>query len=238
MTGICTFTLDPVTGKAVGNVDVEFNSYRYSKGRKISEDIKLGRTDADGWLGQIASRQEYLRGQYIAKKGASLYVSPNTALPTYYKSHSEDRSYSADGYTSLALYRPGDRMEFAFVVSSILNNDSRLEQEARLRAILKDANYSPVDTLDLTSDSYGRVYGAFTLPKAGLTGLFSIDLEIHPDTDDEDSVGSVSFTVSDYKLPTYYVEVTSVKKDYPAKGDVTLGDVCVHIAIFLLPVRK
>lgn len=216
-------TLDPVTGKAVGNVDVEFNSYRYSKGRKISEDIKLGRTDADGWLGQIASRPEYLRGRYIAKKGASLYVSPNTALPTYYKSHSEDRSYSADGYTSLALYRPGDRVEFAFVVSSILNNDSSLEQEARLRAILKDANYSPVDTLDLTSDSYGRVYGAFILPKAGLTGRFSIDLEIHPDTDEEDSVGSVSFTVSDYKLPTYYVEVTSVKKDYPAKGDVTLG---------------
>ena len=33
---------------------------------------------------------------------------------------------------------------------------------------------------------------------------------------------AVEFEVSDYKLPTFRVQLDPVEKDYPSKGDVTL----------------
>ena len=70
----------------------------------------------------------------------------------------------------------------------------------------------------LTTDRFGRVNGAFVIPKGQLTGHYSIQFK-----SEGKFIGAVGFEVSDYKLPTFKVEITAVANDTPVKGAVTVS---------------
>ena len=99
------------------------------------------------------------------------------------------------------------------VVYESENGKNAIAGGQQVTAVLRDANYQEVDTLILTTDSWGRAESSFTLPSDALTGNFSITL-----SDGQRSVAARRFMVSDYKLPTFTVEVTGVER--PARpGD-------------------
>lgn len=129
------------------------------------------------------------------------------------------RRYSAELYTDLPLYHPGDSVGFAALVYSLRDRDYRTESALECEATLYDANRQPVgDTLRLVTDRFGRVSGSFLLPSDGrLNGSYSIRLS------SQDVTARVSFTVSDYKLPSFEVKVTDAATDTPVKGAVTLS---------------
>lgn len=130
-------------------------------------------------------------------------------------------------YTDLPLYHQGDSVTWASI--SYVENPSGGEEPLTNRsmtAYLRDANYQPVDTIETITDDWGRATGKFVIPKDRLTGQYTIYLTPTVDDDfDSTPMVAASFTVSDYKLPTFDVTITSVARNTPTMGSFTVRGV-------------
>lgn len=156
-----------------------------------------------------------------ATKGTDRYAQP-CYLPYFYTPEHHD-SYMVQGNTDLAIYHPGDTVRWGAVVQHYsTKKPSVVAPGIVVKVSLRDANYEVKDTLLVTSDEFGRIEGSFAIPTEGLTGNYSLVFQNSNEKDQWNSYGSTTFMVSDYKLPTYELQVTDVLRDYPAKGDVTL----------------
>lgn len=199
------WAVDANTGAPLQDVTVSINPAPYRMGSVTN---KVGVTDAEGAL-VLADRN----GVVVAAKGDDKY-----AVPMHIYSYNYDRPdkwvMAASGYSSLPLYHQGDTVEWAAVCYEYKGGLNRPYAGQEVKAVLYDANSMPVDTLDVTTDRFGRVAGAFVLPSDGLTGRFQIAVN--------GQWNIVNFEVSDYKLPTFKVAKPAVEQDAPAKGDVTV----------------
>ena len=194
---------DAVTGSPVADADIYFRPWSR---RRQSAPLQ-GSTDK---LGEKAlAIKEY--GLLSVRKGNDIF-SPGVSVSTPYSS---DRSVSLDiaVFTSLGLYRPGDEMDFAIVAYENHPLERKIAPGRRVGVELRDANYQPVDTIFLTTDSWGRAEGKFTLPSVGLTGNFQLRAGETPGASTEiDYNGYKSFMVSDYKLPTFELKTVAVNR--------------------------
>lgn len=200
------YALDAMSGAPVKGAKITLNPRNSKK-----QAINLGLTNS---LGSVDSRQSGIATMTVANDhfASPLWIyaderqSDNTLNERWYP--------STAGYSSLPLYHPGDTVGWMAIVYEYRNSDHRPIADKEVLAILRDANRLPVDSLRLTSDGFGRVAGSFALPADGLTGRFTISLDKYP--------GAISFTVSDYKLPTFRVVLEQVENDFPTAGDATL----------------
>lgn len=201
--------VNPMTGAPVADAEIV-----YKGNATPSPASKPIKTDREG-MARIGSD----RGQYYVKKGTDIFASPTSV----WRSRSESgRSYNICALTDLAIYRPGDTVSWNIVTQSYSLGSARVEPDAKVKAILYDANNMPLDTAETSTDEWGRAEGQFNLPKTGLTGRYSIRFSLTEEGKSKYSGGYAGFTVSDYKLPTYFIEVTDILRDSPQKGDVTL----------------
>jgi len=193
--------INPFTGQPVENADVK---YQHSRGRATT--IKtLGISDKDGFV-----RNDGINDLMLVQKGNDRYSIPEWIWTS---SDNMESQFNVFGETDLALYRPGDTVKWVGVAYRSTRNTHNLVNGKKISAILYNANYQAIDTLDCVSDDFGRISGEFLLPENELTGNYRIKF---------DNYGSVFFMVSDYKLPTYYIEVLTVQTGVPEAGAVTL----------------
>lgn len=200
------WVMDAKTGAPVSdaNITIYNNVYAY---RKQPKAVSVGKTGADG------SKVYDVSGEAVVEKDGdkyamSLYVSNNNFRP-------QDKwQPSAVGFPALPLYHPGDTVEWTAVCYEFMNSAQRPRRNVEITAVMHGASYEPIDTLKLVTDPYGRVNGTFAIPKECLTGHFMISIDEYS--------SAVGFEVSDYKLPTFRVQLDPVEKNYPSKGDVTL----------------
>ncbi|MDE7406803.1 MAG: hypothetical protein K2M76_00160, partial [Muribaculaceae bacterium] len=145
---------------------------------------------------------------------------PEMHVWNYMSTDNTDNSHlDAQIFTSLAIYRPGDKVDFAGVVyrTDAANHTLHVAAHTRAAVVLTDANHQQVDTIELTTDEFGRIESTFILPKDGLTGNYGIHLY-----SDSRSIGNSYFTVSDYKMPTFEITSPAIERGVPAKGDVRI----------------
>lgn len=199
------WAMDAETGAPLPGVTVSLNPAPYRSGSVAK---RVGVTDSIGSL-KVSDKN----GMAVAALGADKY-----AMPLYLYNYNYDRPdkwvMRAQGYPSLPLYHPGDSMEWVAVCYEYKGGLNRPYDNKDVTAVLYDANRMPVDTLRLVTDRFGRVSGGFRLPDDGLTGTFSVAVD--------DSRYALSFTVSDYKLPSFRVLQPKAEQDAPATGDVTV----------------
>lgn len=204
--------VNPGTGAPVNKATVNRLSGNY-RNRTVAEAYT---TDSEGTV-KLTDEG----GQYYVKKGTDTFATPVSS--SSYLRYDKERVYRVCPLTDLAIYHPGDTVCWNIVSQSYLRGRSRVEPSIEVRAILHDANYARIDTVEVTTDDWGRAEGSFVLPNDGLTGQFSIEFRLlDQNKSTRNMAGNVYFTVSDYKLPTYYVEVTDIVRDTPDKGGVTL----------------
>ncbi|MDE6297622.1 MAG: hypothetical protein K2L89_07215 [Muribaculaceae bacterium] len=115
-------------------------------------------------------------------------------------------------FTDLSIYHPGDSIGFVTTVYTRLNQTLKAASGKEIRAILMDANYQKLDTIQLKTDSFGRANGKFRLPTDGLLGNWSVQI-----SDDKNNITQTFFDVSEYKSPTFYVTTQGVE------GEIELG---------------
>jgi len=112
--------------------------------------------------------------------------------------------------TDLGVYRPGDTMRFAAIVYNT-GKASKPIANLTVKAVVSDANRKEIASMDLVTDAFGRVDSLVTLPTGGLTGRFTISIK---EAANGNSIESSTFMVSEYKAPTFYVELDEKKSDF------------------------
>ncbi|MCM1297582.1 MAG: hypothetical protein NC311_18750, partial [Muribaculaceae bacterium] len=197
------YVSDIITGKPIEGV----NATAIYNNRPILPPVT---TNCNGF----ANLPDYKKNYNLKLSKGEDQALPRLNVPGFYKS---SKRLSSSVLTSLPVYHPGDSASWVAVVYSTENSVSHVAENRRVKMTLRDANYQVIDTISAVTDKFGRVNASVKLPTNGLTGNFSININC-----ENKNIGHGSFMVSDYKLPTFSVEVTGIKQNLPEKGDVTI----------------
>lgn len=184
---------------------------------------RLGKTDSDGVLvfDTPKSENRYI-SRYISLSYQGVTYDLNKKLDVNpYAPVEESDSYDIQIMTDRAIYHPGDSISWAAVLGMKKKGktEGTVLSGKDVTVKLFDANYKLVDTISVTTDSNGRVYGTFATKKGGLTGDYTIQVV------NKDRSRTTTIMVSDFKAPTIEAEIKSVRRDVPAPGAVTLEGV-------------
>lgn len=197
------WVVDATTGVPVKDADIYFRPWSR---RKLAAPL-AGKTDESGE--KPLAIDEY--GLLSVVKGYDRYAPGLSASTT--DDIDESPELYVELFTSLGLYRPGDEVDFALVAYDKHPLDREIAVGRRIGVELRDANFQAVDTLYVTTDSWGRAVGEFTLPNTGLTGSFQLRAGEAPGASRVIGfAGSTSFMVSDYKLPTFELKTLAVNR--------------------------
>ncbi len=197
--------VNPLTGKPISDADIYEESNRRS-----GTDKKIATTDMNGY----AEIKNANRNIYAQKDGDKSSTEP------FYKTYTEGMTdFHASCFTDLPVYHPGDTVKWNAIVYANTNQSQQLVANYGFTVTIKDANYRTISTTSATSDEWGRISGLFGIPADGLTGNYRIQIG----NDNSKNIASCMFTVSDYKLPTFYTEVTGIEINTPTAGTVTIN---------------
>ena len=222
VTDIATFTIvrndhnnrlvavDINTGKPLSDVTI-----LTAKGKLV------GTTSTDGTL--AITRRTNAKGDITLTNGEELTAVKDNdryGLPIYYNIL-ENRSYSnesAEVYTDLGVYRPGETIHWAAIVYNTADKGRSVLSGKGIEAIFMDSNREPIDTVMLTTDEFGRIEGTFLVPKDRMNGNFQIQLKEKGQQGSRIAWHSVS--VSEYKTPTFEVTFPDARRSYVAGQSV------------------
>ena len=136
---------------------------------------------------------------YNVSKGDDHYA-PATSF--YRNTYSGAGANTADVFTDLGIYRPGETVQWAAIVYHHDHESRQVEANREVFITVKDANWKIVDEQTATTDAYGRVEGKTVIAEGRLLGRYYVSVGLKKGGD----IGSKYFNVSEYKTPTFYVE--------------------------------
>ncbi len=189
------YAVNSSTGKPMPGITVSGKSYNRDNYSLV------GVTGDDGSLRKPVGSDRSLK----LSKGD---IAVTFDAPWTYR-HTPDKEWNTHAvfYTSLPLYHHGDSVEWAVVAYRSFNGRNETLKNKRLTIRINGANDAKVDSVVVTTDDTGRASGMTRLPSDGLSGHFRAVI-----SDGTGPCGWGSFIVNDYKLPTFRVEVTDVKR--------------------------
>lgn len=130
----------------------------------------------------------------------------------YYGANKQNTRTTVDLFTDRPIYRPGQKVEVSGIAYTRTADEMHTEKAFRAKLTLYSANYKELDSLLVETDDYGMFSGSFTLPKTVMPGTFRLQLKGGSvDT-------SMSFSVEEYKRPTFTATTSPVTTAY-ALGD-------------------
>lgn len=183
--------------------------------------INVGTTGDEGYLTfhtPKAIGKNYTRNPLmLSDKTGSVFYDYHIGIGSYVP-ESRDNWIAGDIMVSRPVYHPGDTVGWSAVVveKSFKPVSSDLVKNMSLRAVLRDANMTPIDTIDVTTDEYGRASGSFAIPSDLLPGRFNIWL-----THGRQRIATASVMVSDFKAPVF--ELKDVEINYTDTAYVLTG---------------
>ncbi len=114
-----------------------------------------------------------------------------------------------------AIYRPGQRVYFKAIAISEEDKKSTVIANQKIRIQVTDTNNEKVHTTELSTNEYGSVHGEFKLPETGITGNFNIIAVLeNPKNRKKNSNATISFSVEEYKRPTFEVSFLPATEIY------------------------
>lgn len=214
-----TLVVNPQTGRPIADATVR----KFSNKGVLLETYK---TDNNGTV-TLGNTSGTLRAQL----GDDKFAAPLYNSQVYV--NNKATRYRVQPFTDRALYRQSDTVRWCAVADAFTQGKNTVLPGCELTAVLRDANFQPVDTAKAVTDKFGRAEGSFVVPSSGLTGNFVIQITAQSGQKTL-SRGNASFMVSDYKLPTFRIDSLKAIVDTPAKGSVRLTGRAVTYAGFPL----
>lgn len=132
-----------------------------------------------------------------------------------YKRDGAKEKMMARVLTNLSLLRPGENLEFAGALYKGNQFAISAFPEAEANVKLMNANWQEVDSVSVKADEFGRVSGAFSIPKSGLLGKYTIVL-----SHDGEQLAYASVDVADYVAPTFIVDLKSNSVDFSTDDEI------------------
>lgn len=197
--------VDFYSGKPVKNARIDL---MYEVDRSSSEQADhLGKTNSDGVLPYTINHNGYLRVQH---EGIDYTFDEEISVYNYRERYSNSRyNKRATVLTDRPLYHLGDSVNWAVVVAENDGVNQHLFAGIDLVVNLYDANYEVVDTINVTTDEFGRASGVFVTDKDVLSGTWYIEAR----NDDREISDKSHFTVSDFKIPQIEAEISSLVRE-------------------------
>jgi hypothetical protein len=184
-------------------------------------------TDSDGFC-QFGTLE---KNQYARCDGFSVSWQGQTLLPSgRYNWWGRERNTPGDRieahlFTDRSLYRPGQTVHFKGVFELIQKEKhSHLLAATTVKVALKDVNFQQVDEMELKTNEFGSIAGEFTLPDGGLTGTYHLYVYV-----DKQSF-SHTFSVEEYKLPAFEVEIETPEETFSIGQEVTVKGSAMALA--------
>lgn len=182
-------------------------------GATVSSDKWTGVSDGDG---MVTHRGHFLyETPYTVSKDKDKWGRPLNMSNNYYD---EGETITADFYTNLSIFRPGETVNFVGILYSITPKHRKPVAGKEVIVELRDPNSELVEETRLVSDNWGRVAGAFTLPKDRMNGDFSILCKL----DKTHNLVNKYIKVSEYKIPSIMVDLDE-QHPYHLGEDVVIG---------------
>lgn len=176
--------------------------------------VKNLRTDANGYA-MLNSLNDY--GYYYFQ--AIVGNDHSRSLSTWLNNTSTDdsRHLKATVFTDRGVYRPGETVNFA--VAAYVSGMRFLEtaKKKSLTVELQNTADKTIASQTLQTDEFGRVSGSFTLPTDGLTGTFQLVV-----VSGDMPVVWRNIEVSEYKAPTFFIEIDREKSELSDLQHVTI----------------
>lgn len=176
--------------------------------------VKSLRTDANGYA-MLNSLNDY--GYYYFQ--AIVGNDHSRSLSTWLNNTSTDdnRHLKASVFTDRGVYRPGETVNFA--VAAYISGVRFLETAKKkpLTVELQNTADETIASQTLQTDEFGRVSGSFTLPIDGLTGTFQLVV-----VSGDMPVLWRNIEVSEYKAPTFFIEIDREKSELSDLQHVTI----------------
>ena len=176
---------------------------------------------AKGWTGVsngdgiVTHRGDFLfETSYQVSKGEDKWGKGFNMFTEYY----DEENTCADFYTNLSIFRPGETVNFVGILYSITPKHRKPVAGKEVIVELRDPNSELVEGTRLVSDNWGRVAGAFTLPKDRMNGDFSILCKL----DKTHNLVNKYIKVSEYKIPSIMVDLDE-QHPYHLGEDVVIG---------------
>lgn len=194
-----------------GSVDrvmaVDATTGKPLSGVKIIGKDKSGTTGPDGsWV----ITDKLLYDTFYASLGSDQY-GPGIRYDKHQAGNRGD--VSAQVFTDLGVYRPGETVKWALVLYETEVNTRELVAGEKLHVRFTDTNGKEVATCDGTTDDFGRMEGTFEIPTDRMNGNFELSVN-RGEAGDYDWLASQRVTVSEYKTPTFEVTFPEAKFSY------------------------
>lgn len=205
--------VDAMTGKPVSGAQVRLGYY--DRGKKVNL-AKTYTTDASGTaLVQLNDEQVKQNFNLYANVtyGDDIYLQQIRTFGHYTYSESQSDYDVIRIYTDRAIYRPGQTVYVGGIAYSGKGNDMTVLPSQTISLSLLDANYKEVAVNKVVTDDMGGFNTSFVLPSSGLLGTYAIRTD----------KSAVSFSVENYKRPTFSVNWDEVKEAYGLGDSITLS---------------
>ncbi len=227
------FVVDRKTGKPIDSVKLVFNKKNntdpidFEKSQLVS--------DKDGHIIVQAKNDKFSNGYgdaYFFKGNDTLSLKSNYSVNPLatQSSDAQDKGMDAEEladerddnmkilyFTDRGIYRPGQKIHFKSVAYTKDGEDSAYhiyDRKDSLTFFLRDVNNKKVDSLRLKTDDFGSVSGTFSIPNNVLTGSFTID--------NQECRDEMEIQVEEYKRPTFFVEIDSLKGTFHLNDSVPI----------------
>ena len=184
-------------------ITADINTGEPIKGVTVSGKGFSGVTGADGTVSVPKTMSYALK----ASLGNDKYA-PQFYCNNYYGS--DGTANSAKIVTDLAIYRPGEKVNYSAVVYTTAQDERQPVANQKVAVSFRDTNGKQIDAdSPKVTDAYGRIEGQFTVPTDRMNGRYSIRMNYGPQ-----NWAYAYIQVSEYKAPTYSVAFTNVKSSY------------------------
>lgn len=187
-----TYIINRVSGKPIGNVDVQLAYAHWDGGKYSLKDIGQTKSDKNGFFSFNTSRYT---SEYFLSKGEDKYFC--SAANNYYRrEYPPTETTVMSMFTDRSLYRPGQTLYFKGIAFSSQKQEV-VKKGTKYEVRLLDANWQEVSKKTFTTNEFGSISGEFVLPESGLNGSYQL----------QTSIGSISFFVEEYKRPTFELSI-------------------------------
>jgi hypothetical protein len=199
------------SGEPVPGADITLYEYNHSTSAFNSK--ASTRSDSRGAFTFPETERSYAT-LLLVKDASGDRLAETSVSPSYrYPNETYSRTIF---FTDRSLYRPGQTIHFKGLCLRVDReaDDYKILPRKKLRVVFRDANRQEIAALDLVSNDFGTVSGAFTAPADRLTGAMSISTE--------DPGGSCTVRVEEYKRPKFQVKIEVPEREFRLNDEISV----------------
>ncbi|NOX86310.1 MAG: hypothetical protein GXO86_10165, partial [Chlorobi bacterium] len=216
------YVLDRESGQPYSGISVKGYQKVYNREKRKNEYQYFGEyfTDSEGYIKiNLTDKQKHSPVTFLLERGCDQLF---TTGSKYFNEPQRNDTWRTKTYlfTDRAIYRPGQTVYFKGIVVDKNGNDVRIKRGHQAEIRFLNTNRKELGKLQATTNEFGSFSGSFVIPSGELNGQMTIQTK----------TGFASFSVEEYKRPTFEVLFDTVEGEYKFGNRVTVTGKAMNYA--------